>query len=125
MQPAGDWDYRRSGTAENILVRAGLVTATLADDGIRVEAGTGLASLFAPASPPALELVLPHLLDLVFAEAFDRSGFLASGDIRLHAVGMLQQAGMKISSAGVLTERIRKAADESKADLIKQQSARR
>ncbi|MEI7686401.1 MAG: hypothetical protein WCL32_15385 [Planctomycetota bacterium] len=93
------------------------------DSGNFIEAGPELPALFAPAPAPTIRSILPYLLDIVIAEAFDRSGFLASNDIRIYAVGMLQQAGMEIRSAGVITEKIRKAADETIPDMIKAKRA--
>ncbi len=124
MQPTL-WDYKRTGTPQNVLVKAGFVQVSDKNGEMTLEAGPNLKRAFGSADVPALDTLIPAMTDIVVAHAFDKSGFLSSGDLRIQAVATLRQAGMSNTGIGSLTQAVETAAGVAQGELATGQKARR
>ena len=119
------WDFKRTGTPQNVLVKAGFVQVGNQNGEMTLEEGPNLKRAFGSAAIPPLETLVPAMTDMVVAHAYDKSGFLASGDLRIQAVATLRQAGMSNTGIGSLTQAIETAAGVAQGELAVGQKARR
>lgn len=121
MPPPTVWDFKRLGTPENMLVKAGMVQIVDGDNGMIVAAGPKLAGLFpSDKAVPPLDNIVSFLTELVIAEAYDQSGFLSGGGLRMQAAKALKEAGMGNAGLHTLKEAIAEAAEVSRAQIAEQ-----
>src|SRR5262245_46393071 len=86
------WAFTKLGTRERVLLLGQIVEpAEEGAGGVRL---TERARMLFGGRCPSLGTLLPPLLGLVEAEAADRCGFLAGGELRLEAVARLHELGL-------------------------------
>jgi hypothetical protein len=118
MNKLNVWDFKRCGTPEYVLVKAGLLMVSPADEGEIVAPGPALSKLFQDQKVPPIENITPAMTSLVIAHALEKSDFIDTGTMRVQAVSTLREQGMTaagISSLGPLIDKT--------AALVKQELA--
>jgi hypothetical protein len=100
MQKVNVRDFKRAGTAEFVLAQAKLVEVIATRDDDSVVFGNAMQKLFREGSQPAPDAVIPAMVSLVTAHAFESSGFIEGTTLRMQAVATLREQG--ISESGLL-----------------------
>ena len=119
------WEFRRLGTPENILVKAGIFSVADHPDGMSLMDGPKLSSLFGGQEVPLITAIAPAMINIVIAHAFEKCGFLSFRDIRMQAAGILRQAGITNEGFYKLDNAIAEAIEMAKKDLAEERLARR
>jgi hypothetical protein len=119
------WEYKRMGTPEHILLKSGVVAIDSSGDESKVIAGPKFAGLFKDNAVPAIEDVATPMVDLVFANLFDRSGYLDGSSVRVQASATLREAGISEAGLASLNKTIDQTATEITSEMSKAAKLRR
>jgi len=117
MSELNVWEYKRLGAPEHVLLNAGMVEVDDSREQLVVVAGPKLAALFHNHTAPALETIAASMTDLVFADSYDKSGYLDSSILRIQATAALREAGITETGLAALNEAIVESAAAIKEEL--------
>jgi hypothetical protein len=125
MNELNVWEYKRLGTPEHVLLKAGIVEVDDSKEQSVMVASPKLAALFHNNSAPALDKIAATMTDLVFADLYDKSGYLDGSTLRIQATAALREAGITETGLAVLYKAIVESAVAIKEELASNLRQRR
>jgi hypothetical protein len=125
MSTLNVWEYKRLGTPEHVLLKAGMVEIDDSRGESMMVAGPKLAGLFQNGKPPALETIATAMTDLVFADLYDKSGYLDGSGLRIRASSDLRAAGITETGLSALNKAITESANGIRVEMARSAKLRR